>query len=538
MLTASLALDACALLAFGALSLAAPDWLWTLLLTGADAAQHPPLLSAAVAVHLSRLFGLFVVLFSAVCVLAACYSGERFLRRVVATFVIGLSAFSILFDLWLLVDASLEPWVHLGVNSALMLINVAGLIVDLFHAETRDKGRAARAARRKARGEENEVAIDSRSILLAMHDAAEAEAEEAEAAASRAATAGAAASSAKAPSSLASSSSLPSDDRAPSSTAASSVSVEDAPDPGWSRLLALAGTQRSMLVAGCVALLVRLPFSLAVPHFVSECLGAVISGDHQQAWWSITALAIAGTIDAILDFFNFYLFGLAQQRVVKELRIGLFQNILRQEMGFFDATSVGFLTSRLNSDTAEMSNNLTFVFRFSIESVVRIGGIMTYMFLREWRLALAACTAIPFIALVNRHYGRWLHDNAQQVQSALAEVNSVAQETLSSIRTVFSFANEGHEVARFSERIEILFRLNVRQLFLQSIYYMVIATFLVNCVVQAGLLAYGSRLVFAGQMETSALIAFMLYQGQLQGCCQNLFDTFNSLLKSTGAGTF
>jgi ATP-binding cassette subfamily B (MDR/TAP) protein 9 len=369
-----------------------------------------------------------------------------------------------------------------------------------------------------------------------MHDAAEAEAEEAEATASKSAAIAGAASAAKSPS-LSSSSSLPSDDCAPLSAAASSVSVEDAPDPGWSRLLALAGTQRSMLVAGCVALLVRLPFSLAVPHFVSECLGAVISGDHRQAWWSITALAIAGTIDAILDFFNFYLFGLAQQRVVKELRIGLFQNILRQEMGFFDATSVGFLTSRLNSDTAEMSNNLTFVFRFSIESVVRIGGIMTYMFLREWRLALAACTAIPVIALVNRHYGRWLHDNAQQVQSALAEVNSVAQETLSSIRTVFSFANEGHEVARFSERIEILFRLNVRQLFLQSIYYMVIATFLVNCVVQAGLLAYGSRLVFAGQMETSALIAFMLYQGQLQGCCQNLFDTFNSLLKSTGAGS-
>jgi ABC-type multidrug transport system fused ATPase/permease subunit len=223
--------------------------------------------------------------------------------------------------------------------------------------------------------------------------------------------------------------------------------------------------------------------------------------------------------------------------VIKDLRVGLFRNLLRQELSMFDSTTVGFLTSRLSSDTSEMSNNLTYVFRFSIESVVRIGGIATYMFLREWRLALAACVAIPIIAVVNRYYGRFLHDNAALVQTALADLNSVAQEVLGSVRTVFAFSNEQYETDRFQDKVNTLYRLNLKQLFLQSVYYMVIATFLVNCVVQAGLLAYGSHLVFIGQMETSALIAFMLYQGQLQGCCQNLFDSFNSLIKSSGAGT-
>jgi hypothetical protein len=64
------------------------------------------------------------------------------------------------------------------------------------------------------------------------------------------------------------------------------------------------------------------------------------------------------------------------------------------------------------------------------------------LFLREWRLALGACLFIPVIALVNRYYGQWLHNNAEKVQAALAESTSIATEVIGAVRTVFSFANE------------------------------------------------------------------------------------------------
>ncbi len=35
----------------------------------------------------------------------------------------------------------------------------------------------------------------------------------------------------------------------------------------------------------------------------------------------------------------------------------------------------------------------------------------------------------------------------------------------------------------------------MKQLFMQSVYYMVVATFLVNCCVQVGILLYGTHLV-------------------------------------------
>ena len=87
-----------------------------------------------------------------------------------------------------------------------------------------------------------------------------------------------------------------------------------------------------------------------------------------------------------------------------------------QEVGFFDNTPTGDITSRLTADCSEMANDLTWVFRFTIEALVRIGGITGYMFLQDWRLGLVAWGIIPITALINRFYGKWLQQNAVTVQ--------------------------------------------------------------------------------------------------------------------------
>ena len=140
------------------------------------------------------------------------------------------------------------------------------------------------------------------------------------------------------------------------------------------RLLSLAIPHRAYLYLGCIALLIRLPFSLSIPHFVSECLGALSRSEFDTAYHNIILLFVAGTIDACLDFWCVYLFGLAQLNLVKTVRTSLFSRLLSFEVGFFDENPVGNLTSRLNSDTSAMSSDLTWFFRFSIEATVRISG--------------------------------------------------------------------------------------------------------------------------------------------------------------------
>lgn len=313
---------------------------------------------------------------------------------------------------------------------------------------------------------------------------------------------------------------------------------------GTLRLLKLARPQVMWLYIGCITLLIRLPFSLSIPHFVSTALGALSHGDFDRARGEIFWLFVLGTIDAFLDFWCIFWFGYANQRIVRGVRVDTFAAILRQEIGFFDKHTSGELSSRLNSDCGEMAggkilqpscistlrshNNrspyisspattdLTWFFRFSIESVVRITGITTYMFVRSPRLAACALSIVPIVAAVNKTYGNWLSQNSRKVQDALAAANSVAQETFSCVRTVIAFAAEQLAFDKYVEKINEQYRLNIKQTYMTGIYYMFICTFLINTVVQGTLLLVGSYMIQHGTLTGEVLLAFMLYQGQLQ----------------------
>jgi ABC-type multidrug transport system fused ATPase/permease subunit len=129
-----------------------------------------------------------------------------------------------------------------------------------------------------------------------------------------------------------------------------------------------------------------------------------------------------------------------------------------------------------------------------------------------------------------------LSKNASAVQEALAQANAVAQEALINVRTVIAFAAEEDEQRRYDEKIDDQYQLNVKQLFMQSVYYMTISTFLINTVVQSALLWIGAYMIERHQLTAEVLLAFMLYQGQLQSETLNLFQSYTSLIQSSGAG--
>jgi ATP-binding cassette subfamily B (MDR/TAP) protein 9 len=305
---------------------------------------------------------------------------------------------------------------------------------------------------------------------------------------------------------------------------------------GTRRLLQLASSQVLYLYLGCAVLLLRLPFSLAIPHFVATTLHALTHGDFSMAHGEILALTLCGTVDAFLDFWCIFLFGYANLRIVKRVRLDLFRRLLRMEVAFFDAHHSGTLTSRLNSDCSAMASDLTWFFRFSIESVVRITGIAMYMLIRSPPLALCALAIVPAVAIVNKIYGDWLAQNATAVQDALASTQTVAQEALSHVRTVISLGAESQIYQTYRDRVLKHYDLNVRQTFWQGVYYMVVSTFLINTIVQAALLLYGAHLIYHNRLTADVLLAFMLYQGQLQNETMNLFQSYSSLIKSSGAG--
>lgn len=309
---------------------------------------------------------------------------------------------------------------------------------------------------------------------------------------------------------------------------------DQVPDISWTSLFRFANGHWRRLLVGIAVLLFRLPFSLAVPHYVSEGIGSLIEKNYERFEYACISLFVAGTLDAVLDFWCVYIFATAQQEIIFSIRSSLFKSILFHPLKFFDVTATGELQSRLNADTAEMANDLSWVFRFSIEAGVRISGVLGYMFFASWRLALLVVLLVPMNAVINTFFGHWMTTNQKMAQDLLAVSNTVANESFGSVQTVKSFRGEKRVIKKYVDSLELYKALQYKAAIVSSTYYMLVSTFLMNTVIQTAIVGYGGFLAWHSLMQTERLISFMLYNGQLQNYTSQLLNTYVNLVKCAG----
>ena len=137
----------------------------------------------------------------------------------------------------------------------------------------------------------------------------------------------------------------------------------------FARLLRLARPEWKWIAFGLVSLLVRLPFSVAMPHFIAGAIGAVVENDDSKKFRAnVERFLFAGTVNGLLDFWNVFFFSYARARIIKRLREDVFRAILKKNIEWFDERTTGRVTSMLSSDCGEIANDLSWVFRNCVEA--------------------------------------------------------------------------------------------------------------------------------------------------------------------------
>ena len=138
-----------------------------------------------------------------------------------------------------------------------------------------------------------------------------------------------------------------------------SVAVAPAPRASkaqWRQLKELVRKDWPLLGAASLSLTAAALADVAVPHYSSGALTAVVAKDQARVRVQLRGLSIASLASASFTGVRGGLFWLAGTRVVTRLRLALFSAMLRQDIAFFDATSTGELASRLSGDAAKVSD--------------------------------------------------------------------------------------------------------------------------------------------------------------------------------------
>ncbi|KAK6010704.1 hypothetical protein OSTOST_24242, partial [Ostertagia ostertagi] len=138
-------------------------------------------------------------------------------------------------------------------------------------------------------------------------------------------------------------------------------------------------------------------------------------------------------------------FTYAHATIDRQIRNDLFRAVTKQEIGFFDANKTGEICSRLTADCQTMSNTLSLYMNVLTRNLTMLFGSLIFMTTLSWRLSMITLITVPLMFLVNKVFGVWYDKLSEETQNSIAQANDVAEEVLSAIRTVKSFACERFE---------------------------------------------------------------------------------------------
>ncbi|NOJ83109.1 ABC transporter ATP-binding protein [Myxococcus xanthus] len=300
------------------------------------------------------------------------------------------------------------------------------------------------------------------------------------------------------------------------------------------RLLKLARPELLPLAAGTLFLLISSGATLAYPRAIGDLVDQALSARDRHVVDRLAMMMLAVfTVQGIAMALRIYLFTNAGERVVSRLRKDLFRALLSQEVGFFDSRRTGELTSRLSSDTTVLQTtvtaNVSMMLRYAVTA---LGGVGLLLY-TSVQLTLVMLAVIPPVAIGGVFYGRRVRVISRQAQDALAASGEVAEEDLSGIRTVRSFAAERHEVERYSAAVERSFTLAKKRA-LQTSVFMGVAS-IAGYGSIAAVLWYGGRLVVEGGLSVGELTSFLIYTMLVAFSFSGIAELWADFMRASGA---
>ncbi|XP_006264262.2 ABC-type oligopeptide transporter ABCB9 [Alligator mississippiensis] len=300
------------------------------------------------------------------------------------------------------------------------------------------------------------------------------------------------------------------------------------------KLLSYTKPDAVFLVIAAFFLLVAALGETFLPYYTGLAIdGIVIQKSMDQFSTAVMIMSLLAIGSSFAAGIRGGVFTLVFARLNIRLRNCLFKSLVSQEMSFFDENRTGDIISRLTSDTTIVSDLVSQNINIFLRNVVKATGVIAFMFSLSWQLSLVTFMGFPIIMLVSDLYGKYYKKLSKEVQSALAKANNTAEETISAMKTVRSFANEEVEAHVYWEKLQQVYKLNKKEAMAYTYY--VWSSGLTLLVVQVSILYYGGHLVISGQMTSGNLISFIIYEFVLGDCMESVGSVYSGLMQGVGA---
>tara|TARA_R110000796_G_scaffold252557_1_gene387763 strand:+ start:168472 stop:170244 length:1773 start_codon:yes stop_codon:yes gene_type:complete len=281
-------------------------------------------------------------------------------------------------------------------------------------------------------------------------------------------------------------------------------------------------------------LLVFLTVLLAVlvpirPYIVQLSIDSYVpQGDYAGLMTMLIILVIHLVVLAIVQYAHTYLSGWVGQTIIKDIRIKLYEHLLKLKLKFFDKTPIGRLVTRNVSDIETLSNVFSEGIAALIGDLLQLVFIMGFMFYLDWRLTLISLATLPLLIFSTYIFKEKIKVTFNDVRNAVSNLNSYVQEHVTGMNIVQIFNAEEREYDKFKKINKEHEKAHIKSVLYYAIYFPVAE------IIQAAAIGmvvwYGARGILNDSgIGPGLIISFIMYLQMFFRPIRMIADRFNTL---------
>jgi subfamily B ATP-binding cassette protein MsbA len=299
------------------------------------------------------------------------------------------------------------------------------------------------------------------------------------------------------------------------------------------------------------AMLVETAMSLAAPWPLKVVIDNVLGGHKLPEWlhWlddftaSDSKLGLAliaasmvvaiAAIGAIATYIDNYFTESVGQWVAHDLRVRIYDHLQKLSLAYYDKQQTGVLLSTITNDVATVQNFASSNTLDIAVDLLTIVGILALMLWLNWDFALVAVAVTPFLLMFVARFKKAVKKAQHQVRQRQADIVTVVQEGLESVRVVKAFGRQDLEGERLGEASHATVAAAMKARRVKSLLSPVVAV-VVACVT-GFVLWRGASLIVAGAMTIGALTVFLAYLTKFFKPVQDLAKMTNAIAQTSVA---
>src|SRR5574344_1283734 len=148
--------------------------------------------------------------------------------------------------------------------------------------------------------------------------------------------------------------------------------------------------------------------------------------------------------------------------IVKDIRMQIYNKILRLPLGFFSQEKKGDIIARMSGDVMEVENSITSSIDILIKDPILITFYLVTLFFISWQMTLFTILFVPIMAWLMGVIGKQLKRRSLEAQNLWSDTMAQIEETLGGLRVIKAFIAEKKMSVRFKNVTEAMRRKNNR----------------------------------------------------------------------------